>query len=108
MHDGRWIDNGPWRVNRFSVNRPHLGDLLNDFVVEFFVDSKAVVKNLSTVEDLIQLAVKLGRGKCFVCAKVTLRTFNARTPAIPDLSFWITRPDKERVLFFVARSDHCN
>src|SRR6266404_8484804 len=93
-------------MDRLAIERTHLRNLLNDFVVQVWVSAEAIIKFLRAIEDFLKFSFKLFDGKRFVRAKLALCAFNAGATAYPDLLFRIARPHEQGVFVFPRRSDH--
>src|SRR6185369_11583262 len=99
VHDRRRIDDRLRRMNGLAIYCTHARDLFDDRVVELAIHAETVVKHVCAVEKFRQLRLKLPGWKCLSRAKLTLRAFDTRATSVPDLSFRISRPHKQRVFF---------
>ncbi len=59
VHDGGRIDDGLRRMDRFSIEGAHPGNLPDDRIVEIGIDAEAVIELLCAVKNVLQLFVKL-------------------------------------------------
>ena len=85
------------RVYGLAIDCTHACDLSDDGVVELAIHTEPVIKHVGTFEKFLQLRPKLRSRKRFCCSKLALRAFNSSATPVPDLSFRISRPHKQRV-----------
>src|SRR6185503_6918624 len=100
-----WVYDGLRRMNRFPVQRTHTRDLFDNRVVEIAIYAEPVIEHFSAVEIVGEFWRKLRNRISLARAKLTLRTFNTRATPVPDLSFRISRPHKQRVLRILSGCD---
>src|SRR6185503_10525037 len=95
VNDRRGIHDRLWRMNRLAIQRAHPADFFNDQIIETWINAETVIEHVGAVEKLAEPCSELLDRKSLTSPKLTLRTFNTRATAVPNLFLRISRPHKQ-------------